>query len=54
MSQYTTYGEFLNQSYRSILEACLADEAIDTLKILENKDYLLLRINELFTEIYVA
>lgn len=34
MNQYTTYSEFLNLSYRRILEACLADEAIDTLKIL--------------------
>jgi len=49
MTNYSTYSEFLNSAYRKILEACLQDEAIDTLKILENKDYLLLRINELFS-----
>jgi hypothetical protein len=48
MYSNNTYEEFLHQTYRKVLEACLEDDAVQTLKILENKDYLLQRINELF------
>ena len=48
MTHHATYEEFLTQIYKKIIEACLEDEAVQTLKILENKDYLLQRVNELF------
>ena len=53
MISHQNYTEFLSQTYKKVIEVCLEDQAIQTLKILDNKDYLFQRINELTSEIFV-
>jgi hypothetical protein len=51
--ELNAYKDHLTSTFTKIIEACAEDEAVQTLKILENKEYLVQRVEELFAEIYV-
>lgn len=53
MSLANLYKSFLDDAYHKILKACVEDEAVITLKTIEDSECLLLRVNELFAEVYV-